>query len=135
MPAWYPKDPLTFPYYHDKDAPRIVDTADIFSDEEESSMEARLTELRGQLGKDIVVFTDVSTYGLSQPVYAADFYDFNGYGIGDDREGVCLMICMDPADRGWWACCTGPPAARVPKPWVFIQRLSQTRSTTSSTNI
>ena len=108
MPAWYPKDPLTFPYYHDKDAPRIVDTADIFSDEEESSMEARLTELRGQLGKDIVVFTDVSTYGLSQPVYAADFYDFNGYGIGDDREGVCLMICMDPADRGWWACCTGP---------------------------
>ena len=108
MPAWYPKEPRTFPFYHDTDAPRIVDTADIFTDEEESSMEARLAELRGQLGKDIVVFTDLSTYGLSRSVYAADFYDFNGYGIGDDREGVCLMICMDPNDRGWWACCTGP---------------------------
>ena len=108
MPAWYPKEPQTFPFYHDTDAPRIVDTADIFSDEEESSMEARLAELREQLGKDIVVFTDTSTYGLSRSVYAADFYDFNGYGIGDDREGVCLMICMDPSDRGWWACCTGP---------------------------
>lgn len=108
MPAWYPKEPQTFPFYHDTEAPRIVDIADIFTDEEESSMEARLAELRGQLGKDIVVFTDVSTYGLSRSVYAADFYDFNGYGIGDDREGVCLMICMDPNDRGWWACCTGP---------------------------
>ena len=107
MPAWYPKEPQTFPFYHDTEAPRIVDIADIFSDEEESSMEARLEELRGQLGKDIVVFTDISTYGLSRSVYAADFYDFNGYGIGDDREGVCLMICMDPNDRGWWACCTG----------------------------
>ena len=108
MPSWYPKEPQTFPFYHDTEALRIVDRADIFSDEEESSMEARLTELRDQLGKDIVVFTDVSTYGLSRSVYAADFYDFNGYGIGDDREGVCLMICMDPNDRGWWACCTGP---------------------------
>ena len=108
MPAWYPKEPQTFPFYHDADAPRIVDRADIFTDEEESSMEARLAELREQLGRDIVVFTDVSTYGLSRSVYAADFYDFNGYGIGDDREGVCLMICMDPGDRGWWACCTGP---------------------------
>lgn len=108
MPAWYPKEPKTFPFYHDPDAPRIVDTADIFSDEEEASMEARLAELREQLEKDIVVFTDVSTHGLSHSVYAADFYDFNGYGIGEDREGVCLMICMDPYDRGWWACCTGP---------------------------
>ena len=108
MPAWYPKDPAAFPFYHDENAPRVVDTADIFSDEEESRMESRLAEIRAQLGKDIVVFTDVSTYGLSHAVYAADFYDFNGYGIGDDREGACLMICMDPEDRGWWCCCTGP---------------------------
>lgn len=107
-PAWYPKEPPTFPYYHDESAPRVVDTADIFTDDEEAQMEARLSDLRGMLGKDIVVFTDVSTYGLSRSVYAADFYDFNGYGIGDDREGICLMVCMDPDDRGWWSCCTGP---------------------------
>lgn len=107
-PSWYPKEPSTFPFYHDEDAPRVVDTADIFSEEEEARMEARLAELRPQLQKDIVIFTDLSTYGLSRPVYAADFYDFNGYGIGDDREGMCLMICMDPENRGWWACCTGP---------------------------
>ena len=95
LPAWYPKDPLSFP-------------ADIFSGEEEQQMEARLAELRTSLGKDIVILADVSTYGLSRSVYAADFYDFNGYGIGPDREGVCLMICMEPGNRGWWCCCTGP---------------------------
>lgn len=107
-PAWYPREPLSFPFYHDESAHRIVDLADIFTDAEEKQMETRLAELRSALGKDIVIFTDTSTYGLSHSVYAADFYDFNGYGIGPDREGVCLMVCMDPDDRGWWACCTGP---------------------------
>ena len=108
LPAWYPKDPLSFPFYHDEKAPRVIDIADIFSGEEEQQMEARLAELRTSLGKDIVILADVSTYGLSRSVYAADFYDFNGYGIGPDREGVCLMICMEPGNRGWWCCCTGP---------------------------
>jgi len=106
-PAWYPDDPQHFEKYHDPDAPRVVDVADIFTDGEEAEMEARLREIRAELGKDIVVFTDVSSYGLGHAVYAADFYDFNGYGIGDEYEGACLLICMDPNDRGFWTCCTG----------------------------
>ena len=108
LPAWYPKDPLSFPFYHDAAASRVVDLADIFSDEEEARMESRLADLRNVLQKDIVIHTTDTTYGLSHSIYAADFYDFNGYGIGDDREGVCLMVSMDPDNRGWWSCCTGP---------------------------
>ena len=107
-PAWYPDDPANFEKYHDPDAPRVVDAADIFTDAEEAEMEARLGEIRAELGKDIVIFTDVSSYGLGHAVYAADFYDFNGYGIGDEYEGACLFVCMDPNDRGFWTCCTGP---------------------------
>ena len=92
MPAWYPKDTNTFPFYHDADAPRVVDQADIFTDEEEAQMEKRLAQLRGQLSKDIVIFTDVSTHGLSHTAYADDFFDYYGYGIGEDFEGVCLMV-------------------------------------------
>lgn len=108
MPSWYPKDIESFEFYHDSDAPRVVDTADIFTDSEEKELAGLIEKASSESGKDIVVFTDISTYGLSHRVYAADFYDFNGYGFGDDREGVCLMICMDPNDRGWWTCCTGP---------------------------
>ncbi len=107
-PDWYPADPQNFPPYHDADAPRVVDTADLFSDAAEARMEARLAELRRELGKDIVVFTDVSSYGLTRDVYAADFYDFNGYGVGPDFEGICLFICMEEGNRGFWSCCTGP---------------------------
>ncbi len=107
-PDWYPADPQHFPPYHDADAPRVVDTADLFSDAAEARMEARLAELRRELEKDIVVFTDVSSYGLTRDVYAADFYDFNGYGVGPDFEGICLFICMEEGNRGFWSCCTGP---------------------------
>ena len=107
MPAWYPADPANFQFFHDENAPRIVDDADLFTAEEEARMEARVSEIRAELNKDIVVFTDMSTHGLSRAVYAADFYDFNGYGCGEEREGVCLFICMDPDNRGFWSCCTG----------------------------
>ena len=107
-PAWYPDDPAHFEKYHDPAAPRVVDVADLFTGEQEAAMEARLGEIRAELGKDIVIFTDVSSYDLGHDIYSADFYDFNGYGIGDEYEGVCLFICMDTAHRGFWTCCTGP---------------------------
>jgi len=107
LPSWYPADVNAFVPFHNETAPRVVDTADIFTDAEERQMERRLAEIRSELDKDIVIFTDVSTYGFDRKIYAADFYDFNGYGCGPEYEGVCLMICMDPDDRGWWVCCTG----------------------------
>ena len=107
-PAWYPEDPEHFTKFHDEKAPRVVDKADLYTPEEEAAMESRLAEIRQELQADIVVCTDTSSYGLDHRIYAADFYDFNGYGIGDDYEGVILFICMDPDDRGWWTCCTGP---------------------------
>ena len=107
LPAWYPADPKNFPFYHDEAAPRVVDSADLFTDAEEQRIEARITELRQALSRDIVIYTDKTDYGLGKDILAADFYDFNGYGYGDEREGICLFIDMDPADRGWWACCTG----------------------------
>jgi len=108
LPAWYPVDPEHFENYHDYDAPRVVDTADIIPEADEARMNDRLFAIQQELGKDIVIFTDVSTYGIDRKVYAGDFFDFNGYGWGDDREGVCLCICMDPSNRGWWAACSGP---------------------------
>ena len=108
LPAWYLADPALFVAFHDETAPRVVDDADIFTDEEEAQMEARVGEIRKELDRDIVIYTNKSACGLDHSVMAADFYDFNGYGCGDDFEGVCLYVCMDPEDRGWWVACTGP---------------------------
>ncbi|MBR0140331.1 MAG: TPM domain-containing protein, partial [Firmicutes bacterium] len=107
MPDWYPENVSNFQFYHDESAPRVVDTADIFTAEEEVAIEKRAREIIDRTGKDVVVFTDVSSYGLEQDVYCADFYDFNGYGFGPEREGLCLLFCMDPGDRGFMTVATG----------------------------
>ena len=107
MPDWYPADPQHFQFFHDENAPRVVDDADIFSDAEEQAMESRIAVLRQELQRDIVVFTDNSDHGLGHDIYAADFYDFNGYGYGPEREGFCLFICMQEGNRGFWTAGTG----------------------------
>ncbi len=106
-PYWYPENVAGFQFFHDENAPRVVDNADIFTPEEEAAIEARAWEIIERTGKDVVVFTDTSSYGLEQNVYCADFYDFNGYGFGPEREGLCLLFCMDPNDRGFMTVATG----------------------------
>ncbi len=109
LPDWYVDDPEHFVFFHnDASTPRVVDDADIFSDQEERSLEEVLKKYREELDRDLVIFTDVSEHYKGRAVYAADFYEMNGYGCGPDYEGACLFICMDPNNRGWWACCSGP---------------------------
>ena len=100
-PYWYPVSTKDFSFYNDTDIPRVVDEADIFTDEEEALMCRLIAQYTEETQHDIVIFTDTTDYGLGHAVYAADFYDFNGYGIGEENEGMCLLICMDPSDRGW----------------------------------
>lgn len=108
MPDWYPENVDEWEFTPaSPDAPRVVDDADILTDEEEAAISARIAEVSAKNAADIVVFTDVSTHGLERAVYAADFYDFNGYGIGPEHDGFCLFICMDPQSRGGWCCVTG----------------------------
>ena len=107
LPTWYPIDVASFEPYHDSDAPRVRDDADIFSDEDEDYLTRLLLEVREDTGKDVVVYTDMSDYGLGHDVCSADYFEFNGYGTGEQREGFCLYICMDPDDRGWWTAVHG----------------------------
>lgn len=106
-PAWFPTNLDEAYVYFDADAPRVVDYADIISDETEAAMEIRIAEISEQTGKDVVIVTDVSNYGLGEDIYAADFYDYNGYGIGPEHEGILLFLNMDPNDRGGWTVETG----------------------------
>lgn len=108
-PYWYPEDVAAFEDFHnDASYPRLVDDADIFTDEEEAELTAKLDTLRDNHPEaDFVVFTDVRTYGLNRDVYAADFYTFNGYGVGDDFNGMILFISMEEGNRGWYFWGTG----------------------------
>lgn len=108
MPDWYPEDVSSWSFTPiSADAKRVVDCADIFTDDEEAALEARIREIAPKYSADIVIFTDTTTHGLGKDIYAADFYDFSGYGYGPEHDGFCLFICMDPSNRGGWCCVTG----------------------------
>ena len=107
MPDWYPDNPSSFVDFNDPDAPRLVDNADIFDDDDEETILSLIGEIQQDYNRDMVVYTDVTTYGMDEMYYSADFYQFNGYGFGENHDGSILFICMDPDNRCWWGAGTG----------------------------
>ncbi|MCR4689963.1 MAG: TPM domain-containing protein [Lachnospiraceae bacterium] len=91
----------------DETRKRVSDYADLLTDEEEEKLEAKLTAIRRECKLDLVFVSDNSSYGKDRSVYAADFYDYNGYGCGGDFNGSCLFICMEEGNRGFWTANTG----------------------------
>lgn len=78
---------------------RLEDMADLLSDDEEEELLAKLDEISGRQQVDVVVVTVNSLEGKSAMAYADDFYDYNGYGFGEDRDGILLLVSME--ERDW----------------------------------
>ncbi len=79
--------------------PRLVDNADLLSESEEIDLLAKLDEISERQRVDVAVATVNSLEGKTATAYADDFYDYNGYGMGRDRNGIILVIAMD--EREW----------------------------------
>lgn len=80
--------------------PRLTDEADLLSDSEETDLLAKLDEISERQECDVVVATVNSLEGKTAMEYADDFYDYNGYGYGEERDGIILLISME--ERDWW---------------------------------
>jgi len=85
----------------------VVDLADILTADEEKALSKTIEEMIARYNCDFVVFTNNSTHGYSRQVFAADFYEQNGYGIGSDCSGQVMYICMESGNRGWYTAATG----------------------------
>lgn len=85
--------------------PRLVDHADILTDSEEETLNETLDKISEKQKCDVAVVTVNSLDGKTVEAYADDFYDYNGYGYGDDRSGILLLVAMD--DREWHMTTTG----------------------------
>lgn len=88
-----------------EDAPRLVDEADLLSDSEETELRDKLDEISERQKVDLVVVTVDSLEGKSPVEYADDFYDYNGYGFGDEYDGVLFLISME--ERDWYISTAG----------------------------
>lgn len=86
-------------------APRLVDSADLLTDAQESRVLAVLDEISDRQQLDIVVVTTNTLDGKTPTAYADDLYDENGYGFGVERDGVLLLVSME--DRDLWISTSG----------------------------
>ncbi|NLO36013.1 MAG: hypothetical protein GX112_06650 [Clostridiaceae bacterium] len=74
---------------------RVVDLADVFSDEQVSQLAGEADQLGQAYGMDIVIVTTADAQGKSARDFADDFFDEQGYGVGADYSGILFLIDYD----------------------------------------
>ncbi len=82
-----------------EDMMRISDWAELLSDDEEAELSDQLDEISERQQFDIVIVTLDSLEGADVTAYADDFYDYNGYGFGEEKDGILFLISME--ERDW----------------------------------
>ena len=82
---------------------KIVDQAGLLTETEKNKLETIAQQLSDQYEIDIVIVTVYRLNGKSSESYADDYYDQNGYGLGNDHSGVLLLLSMEYRD---WAIST-----------------------------
>lgn len=85
------------------DTPKIVDRAGILTGEEVSLLEQKARDIVSQYDMDVVIVVEENIDGSDVTVFADDYYDGKGYGIGENFSGVLLLIVTDTRE---WAMST-----------------------------
>lgn len=80
---------------------RVIDMADILSDDEEAALNNRLDEISLRQNMDITLVTSADMNGYTSiSDYAEELYEYCNYGYGDNKDGVLLFVCM--SDHDWY---------------------------------
>lgn len=69
----------------------VADNADVLTDSEEKALAERLENVGFSHGIKIGVLTVDSTNGKSLGAFADAYYDFGGYGYGENSDGLMLL--------------------------------------------
>ncbi|MDI9489773.1 MAG: TPM domain-containing protein [Clostridiaceae bacterium] len=85
--------------------PRLIDGADLLTDSEEAKLLERLDEISEKYQTDVVIVTNYSLEGKTSTAYADDFFDYNGYGFGENADGILFLLSME--ERDWAISTTG----------------------------
>lgn len=78
----------------------VVDEADVFTDEEEASLTAKIEEIRTNHSFDIAIVTTNSIGDATIVEYADDFFDYNGYGCGENKDGLVAVLNLNNGEEG-----------------------------------
>jgi len=80
---------------------RFTDEAGLLTASQAMELTAKLDEISARQQFDIVVAVVNSRDERVANLYAADFYEENGFGYGKDLDGIILLISMEYRDFGF----------------------------------
>jgi len=75
--------------------PLVFDEAGLLTNEQISSIETEANQLSESYNMDIVITTTNDAQGKSSREYADDYFDYGGFGVGTDFDGILFLIDMD----------------------------------------
>ena len=78
---------------------RLLDDADLLSETEEATLLKKLNTASEKYKVDLVIATVESLEGATVENYAGLLYDSYGYGFGEKKDGVLLLVAME--ERKW----------------------------------
>jgi len=81
---------------------RVADNAGLLSAGERINLMSRLNSIASSYNFDLVIVTENSIGGASPMNYADDFFDYKGYGSGNDRDG-CLFLVVTGTWDYWFS--------------------------------
>lgn len=76
----------------------VVDEANLLTDKEEEFLYNTMKEISEKQKCSVSVVTVNGLEGKSVQDFADDYYDYNGYGYGNKRDGIMLLISMEDRD-------------------------------------
>ena len=77
----------------------VLDEADLLTDEEESLLLDKLEALTEEYNFEVAVATVESKKGYEMNFFTDHFFDENGYGTGENHDGILFMVSI--GDREW----------------------------------
>jgi len=86
-------------------AQRIVDNAGLLSTEKKENLRNIADRIADTYDFDLVIVTEKSIGTAAPMAYADDFFDNNGYGLGENRDG-CLFLQVT-GERDYWFSTSG----------------------------
>lgn len=85
--------------------PRVIDNAGVLSSSEVKDLELKASALTQEYDMEVVILIVEDLDGTSPMVYADDYFDYNGYGIGSNYSGFLLLLATE--SRDWWISTSG----------------------------
>lgn len=87
------------------DKVRVIDEADIIPDEEEKEILDLVDRISEKRKFDVVILTVDSTDDKDIQDFADDYFDYNGFGYGKNKDGIILVI--DNGGGNYWVSASG----------------------------